>query len=100
MIQEIAVNKGVEKTVKVITETDSGVLIDKGQDKNIEQTITFAENISAPIQQGEILGSITYQLNGEEVGKVNLIAENAIQKNTAFNMIEYVYSKWFSLFRI
>ena len=100
MIQEIAVNKGVEKTVKVITETDSGVLIDKGQDKNIEQTITFAENISAPIQQGEILGSITYQLNGEEVGKVNLIAENAVQKNTAFNMIEYVYSKWFSLFRI
>ncbi len=100
MIQEIAVNKGVEKTVKVITETDSGVLIDKGQDKNIEQTITFAENINAPIQQGEILGSITYQLNGEEVGKVNLIAENAVQKNTAFNMIEYVYSKWFSLFRI
>ena len=100
MIQEIAVNKGVEKTVKVITETDSGVLIDKGQDKNIEQTITFAENISAPIQQGEILGSITYQLNGEEVGKVNLVAENAVQKNTAFNMIEYVYSKWFSLFRI
>lgn len=100
MIQEIAVNKGVEKTVKVITETDSGVLIDKGQDKNIEQTITFAENISAPIDQGEILGSITYQLNGEEVGKVNLIAENAVQKNTAFNMIEYVYSKWFSLFRI
>ena len=100
MIQEIAVNKGVEKTVKVITETDSGVLIDKGQDKNIEQTITFAENISAPIQQDEILGSITYQLNGEEVGKVNLIAENAVQKNTAFNMIEYVYSKWFSLFRI
>ena len=100
MIQEIAVNKGVEKTVKVITETDSGVLIDKGQDKNIEQTITFAENISAPIQQGEILGSITYQLNGEEVGRVNLIAENAVQKNTAFNMIEYVYSKWFSLFRI
>ena len=100
MIQEIAVNKGVEKTVKVITETDSGVLIDKGQDKNIEQTITFAENINAPIQQGEILGSITYQLNGEEVGKVNLVAENAVQKNTAFNMIEYVYSKWFSLFRI
>ena len=58
------------------------------------------EIVSSPILQNQILGSITYTLNGEEIGKVNIVAEKSIDKIGAFSMIEYVYTKWFSLFRI
>ena len=98
-VKEIAVNKGVEAKVNAILETDSGILISKGQDKNIEQVIDIPEIVSSPIVQNQVLGNITYTLNGEEIGKVNIIAEKSVQKISAFSMIEYVYTKWFSLFR-
>ncbi len=99
-VKEIAVNKGVESKVNTVLETDSGILITKGQDKNIEQVIDIPEIVSSPIVQNQILGSITYTLNGEEIGKVNIVAEKSVDKISTFSMIEYVYGKWFSLFRI
>lgn len=99
-VKQVAISKGVEQTVNAILEADSGVLIQKGQDKNIEQQLELPDMISAPIEQGEVLGNIVYRLNGEEIGNVNIVAEKSISKNSAFHMIEYVYSKWFSLLRV
>lgn len=99
IIKQIAIHKGVECSVNAILETDSGILIRKGQDKNIEQQLEIPDIISAPLEQGEVLGTIVYRLNGEEIGNVNIVAEKSIQRNSAFHMIEYVYTKWFSLLR-
>ncbi len=99
VIKQVGINKGIEHSVNAILETDSGILIEKGQDKNIEQQIEIPDTISAPIEQGEVLGTIVYRLNGEEIGNVNIIAEKSVQRNSTFHMIEYVYTKWFSLLR-
>lgn len=55
--------------------------------------------VASPIEQGQVLGTVTYKLNGEEIGKVNVVAEKKVAKNSAFNIIEYVFAKWFSLLR-
>jgi D-alanyl-D-alanine carboxypeptidase (penicillin-binding protein 5/6) len=99
IVKEVTVNKGVSEYVNAILEDDAGVLIQKGQDKDIEQTIELPDVISSPVQQNQILGTITYHLNGEEVGKVNIISETSVEKNTVFNIIKHVYIKWFSLLR-
>ncbi len=99
IIKQVGINKGIEHSVNAILETDSGILIEKGQDKNIEQQLEIPDTISAPIEQGEVLGTIVYRLNGEEIGNVNIIAEKSVKRNSAFHMIEYVYTKWFSLLR-
>lgn len=99
IVKSIGVDKGVESTVNGILESDSGILIKKGQDKDIEQTINIPEIISAPITQGQTIGNITYTLNGNVVGEVNIVAEKSISKISAFNMIENIYAKWFSLLR-
>lgn len=99
ILKQIVVNKGVEQNLNAILEEDMGILIKKGDDKNIEQELELPDVISAPIQQGQVLGKITYNLNGKEIGKVNIIAEKSIEKISTFKMIEYVYSKWFSLLR-
>ena len=100
VVKSITVNKGIETTVNGILENDSGVLIQKGQDKNIQQVMELPEILQAPITQGQTIGSITYTLDGKEIGKVNIVAEKTIEKNSAFNMLESIYSKWFSLLRI
>jgi len=99
LIKEISVDKGIENSVNAILENDSGVLIQKGQNKDIVQSVQLTDSINAPVYACQVLGNVTYSLNGNEIGKVNIVAEKSVGKNTAFNMIEHVFFNWLSLLR-
>lgn len=99
LIKEISVDKGIENSVNAILENDSGVLIQKGQNKDIVQSVQLTDSINAPVYAGQVLGNVTYSLNGNKIGKVNIVAEKSVGNNTAFNMIEHVFFNWLSLLR-
>ena len=63
ILDTISINKDVSPTVDVVFENNAGIIIKKGDDKNIEQTITIDENILAPVQKGQKLGTATYSIN-------------------------------------
>ena len=100
ILKEASVTKGVNTSVNLVTESNVGVLLKKGEDKNIEQTVNIEENILAPISVGQKVGEIIYTLNGKEVGKTNVVAETTVEKKTFFNITSYVYQNWFSMFRV
>ena len=62
-VQNISLNKGTKSAINLVLEKDVGTLIEKGKDKEIEQTIRIDENISAPIYANQKLGEITFTLN-------------------------------------
>lgn len=99
VLKNVAVNKGISNSINGILEDDSGVLIKKGLDKDISQTVEIPDIIEAPITEGQILGTVSYTLNDQEVGKVNIVAEKSVDKISTYNMIENIYAKWFSLLR-
>ena len=99
VLKEATVTKGINEKVNLVIENDVGVLTKKGEDKNIEQVINIEENLSAPIYENQKVGEILYTLNGEEVGRTNVIAESTIEKKTFFSISAFVYEKWFSLLR-
>ena len=100
ILKEATVTKGVNSNVNLVLESDVGVLLKKGEDKNIEQTINLEENVAAPIVQGQKVGEIVYTLNGKEVGRTNVVAETSVEKKTFFSISSYVYRNWLSLLRI
>ena len=100
VLKEADVNKGVNAKVNLVLESDVGVLLKKGEDKNIEQTVNIEENIVAPVQEGKKVGEVVYSLNGEEIGRSNVVAEKTIEKKTFFTIASYVYKKWFTMLRI
>lgn len=63
LVQNVSVIKGVRASVDLVLESDASTLIEKGKDKDIEQTIKIDENISAPITAGQKLGEMTFTLN-------------------------------------
>ena len=93
VIKEADVTKGVTSKTNLITENDVGILIKKGEDKNIEQTINISENLAAPIAQGQKVGEIIYTLEGKELGKTNVIAQTAVEKKTFFSIERLTYTK-------
>lgn len=99
ILKAIKVNKGVSSTVNVIYEQDSGTLLKKGEEKNVEEVLTISDNISAPVYKGQKLGEISYVINGETVGTTNLVAENDVKKFGIGSRTERLLSSWFKLLR-
>ena len=93
------VNKGVDSTVDIVFSDNAGILIKKGEDKNIEQSISINENISAPIQEGQKLGTATYSMNGEVLASVDLVASKSVEKINLFTITKSVVYKWIDLLR-
>ena len=100
VLKEAEITKGVGEKVNLIFENNVGFLLKKGEDKNIEQVINVEENLTAPILEGQKVGEVIYKINGEEIGRTNIIAEKTIEKKTFFSISAFVYENWFSMLRI
>ena len=99
VIKQVIINKGNKESVNGILEEDSGALIKKENDKNVEQSIMIDNTIDAPIEEGQKIGEVIYNLNGNEIGKTNIIADTKIEKLNLFTMSKRVYYQWIDLLR-
>lgn len=99
IVKTVKISKGVISETNVIAEKDTGTLISKGNDFNIEQNIELYDDIQAPIKNGDIVGKLTYTLNGNNVGECNLIVNTDIEKMSLLNMEQYILDRWFTLLR-
>ncbi|HBR32301.1 MAG: hypothetical protein PHD46_07850 [Eubacteriales bacterium] len=71
----------VERTIKYDTET-----VHKG-----EQSGTVVDTISAPVLKGQVVGTLVFSYNGEELGSVNLVAQSSVDSSgllTTLNRIK------------
>lgn len=99
IVNTIEVEKGVINSINAIYENDSGSLIKKGETDQIKQEIQLETSVTAPIEKGQILGNVVYTLNGEEVGKSAIVAEDGVKRQSYMNSASFVFWKWFTLFR-
>ena len=99
VIQAVDVNKGIEPQVNAVLEEDACVLIKKGDTGNITQNVVINEDITAPIRQGEVLGTIQFKTGDEIILEKNLVAETDVAKSTMWNITTKLYLKWFNMCR-
>lgn len=101
VFESVPVYKGTEASVNLVFENDSGALIKKTENtSNIKQELIINENITAPINKGDVLGKINYYSeNNTLLSSVNLISEKDVTKINIINMFNSNLSSWFTLFR-
>lgn len=93
-IKEIPISKGVSSSVSAVLSTDAGVLLKKGEESNIVQNVNLPEEITAPINEGDKLGEISYSLNGETIAEIDIVAKNSVAKIDLPHMLQYVFNSW------
>ena len=98
-VRTVEVNKAIGNSLDLVFETTASVLLKKGEEKNVTQEITIDENIQAPVEKGQKLGEAIYRLNGEVIGRVNIVAKEEVKKMNFGNMTAHVYNKWFNVNR-
>ncbi len=99
VVTNVKINKGLETDVDLKFNNTVGVLLKKGEDKNIEQEIQLNENISAPITEGQKLGEVRYVMEGETLATCDLVATKNIDKVNLFSMTKSICYNWVNLLR-
>ncbi len=82
LIPDVGVINGVvDKITPKIPDVDP-VLIEKGREGEITQTVDLAVDVAAPVEQGQVLGTVTFRLFDDVLGEYNLIAADSIKPLT------------------
>ncbi|MCI8470250.1 MAG: D-alanyl-D-alanine carboxypeptidase [Clostridia bacterium] len=75
------------KTLEVLANTSLEALVENSFSENdLNSEINLKENLKAPIEEGDILGNITYMLDGVEY-KTDLIASHSVKKSELLNYV-------------
>ena len=98
-IMQIPVQKGISVSIEAIIKEDGGILLKKGEDKDITQTIQLPNSISAPIFEGQRLGEIVYSKGNDILLTAEIVAKSEVKKMSFGNVLTQVYQKWFTLNR-
>lgn len=95
----MSVGKGLKNETEAVFSEDYGLILKKSNTQNIEQSIELNNNVSAPLNVGTKLGEVKFTSNGELLGKVDLVANEDIEKYGLATMSKKVFTNWFTLLR-
>lgn len=79
-------------TVRGVPETDAVVI---GQRQDVTRSVQLPRFVYAPVEQGTVLGNITYTVNGEVVATVPLAAVDTVEAVTIKESAWRKIAQWF-----
>ncbi len=90
-LHDIPVNHGTVDSVTPVFDTPETFLLPKGQETQIEQTVTLPESLEAPVQKGQVIGKVTVSLNGGEIGEYDILAGEGAEKMSFFAALKILF---------
>ncbi len=78
----VAVKLGSATTVTAIPAEQVELLIDKGQRGDVTTEVTLDKSVTAPVSQGQKLGTLTIKCGEQILAQVNMVAKDAVEKLT------------------
>ena len=78
LIPDVGVINGVTERITPRIPDADPILIEKGRESEIAQKVDLALDVAAPVEQGQVLGTVTFTLGGEELGKYSLTAPDSV----------------------
>ena len=62
------------------------MLIDKGQKNLVTTEVTLEEAVTAPVSQGQRLGTLTVKAGEQILAEIPMVAESSVEKVTWWQM--------------
>lgn len=90
----LAVAGGTQPFVNVYAAREFSLLIEKGREGAVEKELVLLENISAPLEQGEVVGYLRIMLDGEEIGRVDAVVGQSVEVLDFANAFRRIMTWW------
>ena len=90
---------GSKENVALGVAQDTYVTLPRGQAKSLKASFVLEKELKAPIAQGDVVGKLYYQIDGEDIAEYPLLALESVEKGSIFSrLIDYVillFKSWF-----
>lgn len=94
VLEPVAVVKGREESVEVRYREPFTFLGLHGEDfSKVEKDVLMEESLEAPVAEGDVLGYLVYRLDGEEIGRVAILASKDVAEAGFFDYFKKIWKK-------
>ena len=84
LITNVSVLYGKENVITPVTKEISPILIKKGSEDKITQRVDICIDVEAPVEKGQKLGTVYFEMNGEVLASCPIISENSVERRNLF----------------
>lgn len=96
-LMPILVKGGIDKQVPAVYKEKFSWLFVSGEDfSNMEKMLTTNE-LTAPIEKGEQIGTVTYRLNGKELGSIGIYAGESVREAKFLDYLLNIVLQWMAV---
>lgn len=89
------VESGVEETVPLNYEGGFSYLGLNGEDfSKVEKKLMLSEILEAPVEEGQKVGVLRYELNGKVLGEVSVLAGASVEKAGYLDYLKSLWKAW------
>ena len=83
----VPVKLGLMNSVAAVPAGEAALLVDKGQRGSIESEVTLEKSVTAPVSQGQRLGTLTVRSGEQILAQIPLVAEKSVMKLTTLDLM-------------
>lgn len=76
----VPVLHGAQTTVEITMDPPASLLVKKGEEKQIVCQMEMAQDLEAPVEQGQIVGRMVLTLNDTEIGSYPIVAKDGVKR--------------------
>lgn len=92
-IGELPVQRGLTDKVEVVPEMGFSVTVPKGKESGLKREVQLPKRVYAPILKGAHLGALVLTRDGQEVGRVNLVAASSVKRISYFRLVGRLFAR-------
>ncbi len=96
MLAPLKVTAGKQEQLQLCYETPS-FLLQKGEKSRVKEEIFLPEEISAPVNKGQAVGTVKWTLDGKEIGKADILAAEEVKRLGFFDIFAKLF-EYYTLF--
>lgn len=79
--------KGRGKWAEAIAPKGLGATVEKGKEDSLSYEVVFDAQLEAPVSKGQKIGEVIFTCEGEEVGRMDLVAKDEVPRGNIFRVI-------------
>ena len=89
----VPVKLGISDSANAVPAQEGKMLIDKSQKNMVTTEVVLEEEVTAPVSQGQRLGTMTVKAGDQILAEIPLVAESAVEKLTFWQMFKLLLRK-------
>ncbi len=93
----INVENGMQDTVGAACEDSAWLTVPKGEGEGVKESLDIPATISAPVADGDVVGSLTFTLSGEEIAAFDIVATEDVAEKSFGSIVSLLFRSMIKL---